>query len=154
MLTLEQLQKKSIDNVNGLHEVVIEATKVLIENCYYKGIQIRIVQGLRTIAYQNDLYAQGRTQAELNSVGLSHVKAKPTMQKVTNAIGGTSFHNFGVAIDFCLLLPDGKNVTWEMNTDYNSNNIKDWIEVVDEAKKLGFKWGGDWTSFKLSLIHI
>jgi peptidoglycan LD-endopeptidase CwlK len=133
MLTLEQVVNKSIKKLSGLHDVLSVAAKVLIENCYKKGIYIQITQGLRTIDEQNDLYAQGRTKQ--GSI-------------VTNAKGGYSFHNFGLAIDFVLLLPDGKNVTWDMNTDYNSNNVKDWIEVVDEAKKLGFEWGGDWTSFK------
>jgi peptidoglycan L-alanyl-D-glutamate endopeptidase CwlK len=26
--------------------------------------------------------------------------------------------------------------------------VTDWQEVVQEAKKLGFEWSGDWTSFK------
>jgi peptidoglycan L-alanyl-D-glutamate endopeptidase CwlK len=133
MLTLEQLMNKSASRIAGLHPVLQEATKVLIENCYRKGICIQITQGLRTIAEQDALYAQGRT--------------KPG-NIVTNAKGGTSFHNFGVAIDFVLILPDGKNVTWDLKTDFNSNNVKDWTEVVDEAKKLGFEWGGDWVSIK------
>ncbi|QSF43570.1 M15 family metallopeptidase [Paenibacillus tianjinensis] len=133
MLTLEQVMNKSTSKIAGLHPILQEATKVLIENCYRKGICIQVTQGLRTIAEQDALYAQGRT--------------KPG-NIVTNAKGGTSYHNFGVAIDFVLILPDGKNVTWDLKTDFNSNNVKDWTEVVDEAKKLGFEWGGDWTSFK------
>ncbi|OME50660.1 hypothetical protein BSK59_22415 [Paenibacillus odorifer] len=133
MLTLEQVANKSLKKLSGLHDVLSVAAKALIENCYKKGIYIQITQGLRSIDEQNDLYAQGRTKQ--GSI-------------VTNAKGGYSYHNFGLAIDFVLLLPDGKNVTWDMNTDYNSNNMKDWIEVVDEAKRLGFEWGGDWTSFK------
>lgn len=148
MLTLEQVKSKSAKQLVGLHPVVLKATEALIDYCYSKGINIVVSQGLRTIAYQNSLYAQGRTQAQLNSAGLSHVIAKPTMTKVTDARGGYSYHNFGLAIDFCLLLPDGKNVTWDMSKDYNSNNVRDWIEVVDGAKALGFSWGGDWITFK------
>lgn len=148
MLTLDQVKAKSAKNLGGLHPVVLRATEVLIEQSYRKGIYVMITQGLRTVSYQNELYAQGRTQSQLNAAGLSHVKAQPDKIKVTDAKGGTSYHNFGVAVDFALLLPDGKQVTWDMNTDYNSNNIKDWIEVVDLAKKLGFAWGGDWTTFK------
>lgn len=39
--------------------------------------------------------------------------AKPTMSKVTNAIGGSSYHNYGLAVDFALLMPDGKAATLE-----------------------------------------
>ena len=133
MLTLDQVKSKSSKRLLGLHPVVLAAATVLIERCYVRGVPILITQGLRTIAEQDALYAQGRTMP--GSV-------------VTNAKGGYSYHNFGLAVDFALLLPNGSSVSWNMNRDYNGNNIKDWIEVVDEAKKLGFEWGGDWTSFK------
>ncbi|OME29399.1 M15 family metallopeptidase [Paenibacillus sp. FSL E2-0274] len=133
MLTLDQVKSKSSTRLIGLHPVVLAAATVLIERCYARGVPILITQGLRTIAEQNALYEQGRS--------------KPGAI-VTNARGGYSYHNFGLAVDFALLLPNGSSVSWDMNRDYNGNNIKDWIEVVEEAKKLGFDWGGDWTSFK------
>ncbi|OMD85626.1 peptidase M15 [Paenibacillus odorifer] len=133
MLTLDQVKSKSSKRLVGLHPVVLAAATVLIERCYARGVPIVITQGLRTIAEQDALYAQGRTKS--GSI-------------VTNAKGGYSYHNFGLAVDFALLLPNGSSVSWDMNRDYNGNNIKDWIEVVEEAKKLGFDWGGDWTSFK------
>ncbi|MEK5277784.1 MULTISPECIES: M15 family metallopeptidase [Paenibacillus] len=133
MLTLDQVKSKSSTRLIGLHPVVMAAATVLIERCYARGVPIVITQGLRTIAEQDALYAQGRTKP--GSI-------------VTNAKGGYSYHNFGLAVDFALLLPNGSSVSWDMNQDYNGNNIKDWIEVVEEAKKLGFEWGGDWTTFK------
>ncbi|WP_339248272.1 M15 family metallopeptidase [Paenibacillus sp. FSL R10-2796] len=132
-LTLDQVKSKSSKRLVGLHPFVLAAATVLIERCYVRGVPIVITQGLRTIAEQDALYAQGRTKP--GSI-------------VTNAKGGYSYHNFGLAVDFALLLPNGSSVSWDMNRDYNGNNIKDWIEVVEEAKKLGFDWGGDWTSFK------
>lgn len=132
-LTLDYVLTKSASRIQGLHPVVQKATVKLIEHSYAKGIPILITQGLRTIAEQNDLYAQGRTKAG---------------KIVTNAKGGYSNHNFGVAIDFCLLLPDGKNVSWDNLKDGNLDSLPDWSQVVDEAKKLGFSWGGDWKSFK------
>ncbi|WP_051424674.1 M15 family metallopeptidase [Paenibacillus graminis] len=92
-----------------------------------------ITQGLRTIAKQDALYAQGRT------------KPGPI---VTNARGGHSYHNYGLAIDFALLQPDGRNVSWDMNRDGNGDRVADWKGVVQQAKALGFEWGGDWTSIK------
>jgi peptidoglycan L-alanyl-D-glutamate endopeptidase CwlK len=35
-----------------------------------------------------------------------------------------------------------------MKRDGDSDKVTDWQEVVQEAKKLGFEWSGDWTSFK------
>ncbi|MEK3718882.1 M15 family metallopeptidase [Paenibacillus sp. FSL R7-0333] len=133
MLTLDQVKLKSMPRMSGLHPVLVAGTVALIERCYARGVPILITQGLRTIKEQDALYAQGRT--------------KPG-NIVTNARGGYSNHNFGLAIDFALLLPDGSSVSWDMKRDGDKDGIADWLEVAQEAKALGFEWGGDWTSFK------
>lgn len=133
MLTLDYVMSKSANRLSGLHPVVKAAAERLIGETFAKGVPIVITQGLRTIAEQDELYAQGRT--------------KPG-QIVTNAKGGYSNHNFGMAIDFALLLPDGKNVSWDMKRDGNGSGTADWYDVVAVAKVLGFAWGGDWNSFK------
>lgn len=133
MLTWDQIKSKSTKRLVGLHPVVLTATTVLIERCYARGVPILITQGLRTFAEQNALYEQGRT--------------KPGAI-VTNARGGYSYHNYGLAIDFALLLPNGSSVSWNMLLDSNNNQVADWQEVAKEAKALGFEWGGDWTGFK------
>lgn len=124
-LTLDYVKGKSQARLSGLHPVVRQATERLIERSFDVGVPILITQGLRTVAEQDALYAQGRT--------------KPG-NIVTNARGGYSNHNFGVAIDFCLLKSDGKSVSWEVGAA--------WMKVVEIAKALGFGWGGDWKSFK------
>ncbi|MNO56141.1 Peptidoglycan L-alanyl-D-glutamate endopeptidase CwlK precursor [compost metagenome] len=133
MLTLDQVKNKSVARLGGLHPVLLAAANVLIQRCYARGIPIVITQGMRTIAEQNVLYAQGRTKK--GSI-------------VTNARGGSSYHNYGLAIDFALLLPDGQSISWDMNRDGDGDKLADWQEVVQEAKKLGLEWGGDWASFK------
>ncbi|MNB67241.1 Peptidoglycan L-alanyl-D-glutamate endopeptidase CwlK precursor [compost metagenome] len=131
-LTLEQVKAKSAARLSGLQPVIKDAATALIEFAYAHGVPIIITQGLRTIAEQDGLYAQGRT--------------KPG-QIVTNAKGGYSYHNFGVAIDFALLLPDG-SVSWDTKRDGDGDGVADWSEVVADAKRIGWDWGGDWTSFK------
>lgn len=133
MLTLDQVKDKSAARLNGLHPVLVASAKALITRSYVKGVSIVITQGLRTIAEQNALYAQGRS------------KPGPI---VTNAKGGTSYHNYGLAFDFALLLPNGTTISWDMNRDGDKDKVADWREVVGEAKELGLEWGGDWTSFK------
>lgn len=146
MLTLDQVQKKSSSRLNGLHPAVKAGTTALIERSYARGVPIIITQGLRTKAEQNALYAKSRTQEQLNAVGLSHVTAQPNEKWVTNAIGGSSNHNYGLAIDFALLMPNGSSVSWDMARDGDGDKVKDWNEVVEEGKALGFKWGGDFIS--------
>lgn len=133
MLTLEQVKSKSERRLIGLQPAVLAATIALIERAYSRGVPIVITQGLRTFAEQDGLYAQGRT--------------KPGAV-VTNARGGYSYHNFGLAVDFALLLPDGRQISYDMRRDGDGDKTADWMEVVQEAKALGFEWGGDWIKFK------
>ncbi|WP_150266175.1 M15 family metallopeptidase [Paenibacillus tepidiphilus] len=133
MLTLDQVKSKSAGRLGDLHPVVLTATGALLQRSYARGIPIMITQGRRTIAEQNELYAQGRT------------KKGPI---VTNVRGGSSYHNYGLAIDFALLLPDGKTLSWDERRDGDNDKVADYREVAEEGKKLGFTWGGDWTSFK------
>lgn len=95
-----------------------------------KGVRLRITQTLRTNAEQDALYAQGRT--------------KPG-SKVTNAKGGQSIHNYGLAFDFVILLDKDKNGTFE-STSWNIDS--NWMTVVNYFKNLGWSWGGDWKSLK------
>ena len=90
--------------------------------------QIRIVQGLRTFPEQDALYAQGRTTKG---------------PKVTNAKAGQSIHNYGLAIDFALLI-DNKEISWDLKRDWDGDKIADWMEVVKVFKSAGYAWGGNW----------
>jgi peptidoglycan LD-endopeptidase CwlK len=127
------IEKITLDRINLLHPKVKDEVKKIVEECNSKltqHSQVRIVQGYRTFEEQDALYAQGRT------------KPGP---KVTNSKGGSSFHNFGLCFDFCLLI-DNKEISWDLNKDYDKDGIKDWKEVVDTFKKYGWEWGGDWHS--------
>lgn len=147
-LTLEQVKLKSESKLTGLQPVIAAGMIALITGCYNRGVQIIITQGLRTYAEQDNLYAKGRTAKQLAAVGLSKVTPQPKEDIVTNARGGYSNHNFGWANDFALLLPDGRTVSWDTLRDDDKDSLPDWSEVVEEAKKLGFEWGGDWRTFK------
>ena len=66
--------------------------------------------------------------------------------KVTNAKGGQSYHNYGLAIDIVLLKDTDDNGTfdkssWETNVDFDGDGVKDWLEVVSIFTKYGWQWG-------------
>lgn len=123
--------KISEERISHLHPKIKEEVKQLIEKAESivdDNLAIRVVQGLRTIDEQNDLYAQGRTKP--GSI-------------VTNAKGGSSLHNYGLAIDICWLFkqPDGS---------YKYDESKSWktgpnfFKVIKIFKEAGYIWGGDW----------
>jgi peptidoglycan L-alanyl-D-glutamate endopeptidase CwlK len=66
---------------------------------------------------------------------------------VTNAKGGKSYHNYGLAIDICLIL-DGKEASWDTLKDYDGDKVADWMEAVAIFKTRGWEWGGDFKSIK------
>jgi len=133
--------KISIARAQQLHPAVRAEVIQLITEAETKlpvNLAIRIVQGLRTIEEQNALYAQGRT-------------TKGSI--VTNAKGGSSYHNYGLAIDFAILVDKDGNGTydelsWDIKKDNDKNGIADWLEVVKVFEAAGWEWGGRWSSIK------
>ncbi|GEN74069.1 M15 family metallopeptidase [Chryseobacterium lathyri] len=127
LITLQRIEK--------LHPSIRDEVKKIITECdeaLTGRAKIRITQGLRTFAEQNDLYAQGRT--------------KPG-KRVTNAKGGQSIHNYGFAVDICLIIDD-KTASWDTAKDWDNDKQSDWMEVVVIFKKNGWNWGGDWRTLK------
>lgn len=125
-------QDQNVPLPTELHPIVKERSDQLVQQAAKKGIVVLITDGFRSVDEQNTIYEQGRT-TEGNIV--------------SNAKGGESYHNYGLAIDFALETPSG-NVIWDRQYDGNQNSKADWSEVVKMAKSLGFEWGGDWKDFK------
>ena len=129
------MDKVSIERIEKLHPSVRNEVTKIVDECdkaLSGRAKIRITQGLRTFAEQNDLYAQGRT--------------KPG-NRVTNAKGGQSIHNYGFAVDICLIIDD-KTASWDTAKDWDGDKQSDWMEVVVIFKKNGWNWGGDWRTLK------
>lgn len=125
--------KITLDRIELMHPSIREQLKkdyLEINKNLPKGVRLRFSHTLRTVKEQDALYAQGRT--------------KPG-KIVTNAQGGQSIHNYGLAFDIVLLLDkDGsggfKTASWDIDANFK--------RVVDFFKKKGWTWGGDFKSFK------
>ena len=96
-----------------------------INNKLPKGVRLRFTHTYRSLEEQNKLYNQ-----------------RP---KVTNAKGGQSIHNYGLAFDICILFDKDNNGTFE-TASFNVD--KYWLQVAEFFKSKGFVWGGDWRTFK------
>jgi peptidoglycan LD-endopeptidase CwlK len=121
--------------IQKLHpSVVAEATKIIQEcDLALTGkARVRITQSLRTFKEQDDLYAIGRTKSG---------------RKVTNAKGGQSIHNYGFAVDICMII-DGVEASWNTVKDWDNDRVADWFECVKIFAKFGWEWGGNWKNFK------
>lgn len=113
--------------IKDLHPVLQEKARLLIDLCAKAGIRIIITATLRDHEYQNMLYAKGRTAPG---------------KKVTNARGGDSMHNYGLAFDVVPLDAKG-NPIWGTTGD----DLKIWKEIGSIGRDvLGMVWGGDWKS--------
>jgi peptidoglycan L-alanyl-D-glutamate endopeptidase CwlK len=100
-----------------------------------RGMKALITDGLRTFAEQDALFAKGRR-------GVAGEK------KVTNAKGGQSNHNYGIAVDLYPVLPDSAgqekvftsvppNASVEFARAFNETQHA----IGEEAEHLGLFWG-------------
>lgn len=105
-----------------VHPELARRVYAVVEAMQKKGYDIRVVQGLRTFVEQDILFQQGRTRKG---------------PKVTNARGGQSNHNYGLAVDLCPF----------------KNNKPDWNDetgfdlIGQESQKRSLNWGGSWPKF-------
>lgn len=125
MATIDELTRGKLV---GLYPVFAEKAKSIILACQARGLEYYATSGLRTVDEQNALYAQGRT--------------KPG-NIVTNARGGSSFHNFGIALDACA---DANMQRAGLQPDWNEKSYKILGEEV--AKDPSLTWGGTFKSIK------
>ena len=125
----------SLTRINTLHPKIRKEVLELYTKANNlelgKGVRLRLSYTFRTHEEQDNLFAQGRT--------------KPG-KKVTNAKGGQSIHNFGLALDIVLMYDkdgDGKfeEVSWDTKRDGDKDGISDWLEVTKVFLDAGFTNG-------------
>lgn len=128
--------------LEDLHPALQPLAREFLARCKAAGISLTITCTFRSAEYQAQLYAQGRTQAQLNAAGVK-ATAQPTKPKVTNAKPGKSAHEHteagkpaARAFDFVPLDAAGKAVWDEKHPA--------WQQAGRIAVGLGLEWGGNW----------
>ena len=142
------MDKTTLKRIKLLHPAikaeVFEAYKFVNNKLLGRGVRLRFAYTLRSFAEQNELFAIGRTKL--------WDKNGNRLGKITNAKGGQSYHNYGLAFDIVLLLDkdrDGnfEEASWNTVADFDGDGIADWMEVINYFKNIGYTWGGDWKNF-------
>lgn len=107
-----------------VHPLLASKVRAMYTALMVEGIQIRVVQGLRTVAEQNALYAEGRTAPGA---------------EVTNAQGGHSWHNFGLAVD-CV---PGIRGAAQWTPNWNARH-PDFAAMIAAGELQGLVSGANW----------
>lgn len=130
------MEQDSIIRIKQLHPLLVQPAY----NAYMDavkatpvGVHPYITETYRSFAESDRLWEQGRTTPG---------------PIVSWAKGGESYHNYGLALDFCLQI-DGKNY-WPEDPTADKN----WMIVVDCFKRHGFTWGGDFPKGKEDYPHF
>ncbi|MGL6108268.1 MAG: M15 family metallopeptidase [Fusobacteriaceae bacterium] len=124
---IDEISKKRIEQLHPfIKQDVEDIVQILNTTVLTRKAKVRIAWGLRTFAEQDELYKK--------------------VPKVTNAKGGDSVHNYGLAVDIVMII-NGKEASWDTKKDWDEDSIADWDEVVYMFKEYGFTWGGDWKKF-------
>ncbi len=110
-------------NIRTLALSAQQESRIFMEKVLAEGIKAKIISGSRTYAEQNKLFRQGR-----------YGNPGPI---VTNARGGRSNHNFGIAWDIGIFTETGGYMTEGAAYD----------RAAEAGMAVAIEWGGDWPSF-------
>jgi peptidoglycan L-alanyl-D-glutamate endopeptidase CwlK len=123
--------KRTIENLGSLNKKALAKLEPFVaaaELAMAKhGIKVEVISGLRSWAAQAALYAQGRTKP-----GRIVTKARP----------GSSWHNYGLAIDLGLF----SNGVYIDEVDPQRADRR-YQELGAIANQMGIEWAGNWKSF-------
>jgi peptidoglycan LD-endopeptidase CwlK len=145
-----------IKELNDLFPPFKTKVEQLLKNCLARGVVMIPYETVRSLEKQATYYRRGRSHEQVIAA-ISSLKANganyiaSTLEnvgpqdgdKVTNALPGQGWHQYGMAVD-CYWLVNGKD-----NWDGNATGYKVYAE---EAKKLGLTAGFYW-KFKDS-VHV
>lgn len=119
------MNSSSQDRLSKVFPALADKIYQLSTRCLNEGFGICVVQGLRTVEEQQALYDQGRTMPG---------------KIVTNAQGGHSWHNFGLAVDCAPVDPNG-------GIDWNAEHPQ-WKTMERIGVSVGLVSGANWVRLK------
>lgn len=119
--------RPSSRSLDSLNPYVATLAQNFLNLCSSNGLQVTIVIAFRSWVDQDATYAQGRTQP--GSI-------------VTDAMGGDSYHNWGLAFDAAPMT----------NGVIDWNNTDAFNKMGQYGQQVGLEWGGNWTTFAITIV--
>ena len=134
------MTKRDEQRLKGVLPQLAEAYRRIADAMNTLGVPIFVVEGVRTVERQRDLYAQGRTTPGkiVTQVDGVHVKSKHQPRE----------DGYGYAVDFAFV-DDPKtpnDETWDLK--------QPWRLAGEMAEFLGLVWGGRWDFGDFGHIEI
>ncbi|MFB6456982.1 M15 family metallopeptidase [Chitinophaga sp. Hz27] len=123
--------ERSINNLKGVHPNLV---KVMTEAIKNTPIDFAITEGVRTIARQQKLYAQGRSRPGVRVTNADGIVNKSNHQAKSDG--------FGYAVDLYPCI----NGKVEINAVNELKTIAAHIKSVAIILNIPITWGGDWKS--------
>jgi len=122
------IDKREADILAKLYPPFAEKVLPVLERARTEGFSIYIFEGMRTIERQAELYAKGRD-----------IKGNVINKKlvVTNALPGTSFHNYGLAVD----------LVFKVDGEWSWDSKLPWKRIGEISREIGLEWAGTWLKF-------
>lgn len=128
---MDELSPVSEARLKELHPGLAERIRQVARLLEPEGINLVVVEGLRTWNEQDRLYDEGRT-------------AGAPGQVVTNAAGGHSWHNFGLAVDCA---PEIAALGPLAGIDWNPKHPQ-WKRMEAVGVSVGLVTGANWLRIK------
>lgn len=120
-----------------LHPVLRERVEAALEECRGIGLYAHVFEGYRSFDRSEYLWEQGRT--------------KPG-KIITNARGGQSFHNYGLAVDVVFDGEARDGIQWSWEGSYGNPQLlvdkkKHWSKLGEIFEGKGLEWAARWKRF-------
>jgi peptidoglycan L-alanyl-D-glutamate endopeptidase CwlK len=128
------LSQNNITHINRLHPDIRDATTQVLSTLQQQGINVEIYSSLRTIEEQNALYQIGRDEDGNDIEG---------ERRPTQAQGGSSYHNYGLAFDVEIYVTNEAGRTVK-DWGFEGSNWQTTIAAMEDAGfTAGYRWPGE-----------
>lgn len=136
------IDDRSAKNIATLNENVQGVARRFLEMCSSGMLPytVKIICGSRTWDEQNKIFNQPWDGKDNDGDG----KIDEADEKVSNAKGGQSWHNYGIAFDIGCFY-EGKYIDDLIGKTHTHKQVDDvYLAAGEIGESLGLEWGGRW----------